>query len=153
MRFWRSKQNTAGFRWPSLTKTLFNKKKDKSSVEETKIFKKPTNSEHKCLYRLIVTSGKDIGREFMLVPTTMKIGRREDCYIRLSDKNISREHAILVYKPKDECYVLEDAHSTNGTYLNERRIRREVLNTGDQIRVGETSLKYTVTENDHKCVD
>jgi pSer/pThr/pTyr-binding forkhead associated (FHA) protein len=148
MWFGRSKQNTARFRWPSLAKTLFNIKNDNSTVgEETKIFKTPANNEQKYLHRLIVTSGKDKGREFLLVPTTMKIGRREDCYIRLSDKNISREHAILIYKPEEESYVLEDAHSTNGTYLNERRIRREVLTSGDQIRIGETSLKYTLAEN------
>ncbi|HEX2954483.1 MAG TPA: FHA domain-containing protein [Bacillota bacterium] len=122
------------------------------SVENgtTKVFRKinsPTPTRH---FHLIVISGSDRGRDFLLVPASLSIGRKEDAFIRLTDYKVSREHASLQYRSRDERFVLEDLGSTNGTFLNERRIRREMLRSGDLIKVGETTLQFVMVETPGK---
>lgn len=59
--------------------------------------------------------------------------------ISLSDQRASRKHASLeVYG--STCVLLKDLGSTNGTYLNGRRVNAAELSDGDEIRVGDTKL-------------
>lgn len=69
---------------------------------------------------------------------TVDIGRDSACEISIPvDKFISRRHArILVVEP--ECF-LEDMESTNGTFVNDERLKgRIVLNKKQVFRVGKT---------------
>lgn len=72
--------------------------------------------------------------------TTMGRGLQTD--IRLGDEGISRTHAII--EESNGQYVLRDAGSTNGTYANGARIEEHVLEEGDKIQIGATSvLRFT----------
>jgi hypothetical protein len=72
------------------------------------------------------------GREYR-VRDEMTIGRR-DCHVLLPDPEVSRKHAIL--RVVDSRLVLEDLGSTNGTWVNGRRVR------GPQpLAVGDTELR------------
>jgi len=63
----------------------------------------------------------------------------------LHDPLASRAHAEL--RRRDEGWLLYDRGSTNGTYLNGRRvIRPEFLCDGDEIRVGRTTLTFVDPE-------
>ena len=53
----------------------------------------------------------------------------------LADPGASRHHAEIVWV--DENWVLRDTGSTNGTYVNERRITEHVLRPGDVVKIGE----------------
>ncbi len=69
------------------------------------------------------------------------IGRSPDCDIVIDTKLASRAHAII-QKIRDD-YFLKDTNSTNGTYLNGRRIPPDKyvkLNPGDKITVGSVNL-------------
>ncbi len=69
------------------------------------------------------------------------IGRSTDCTIVIDDKLVSRQHAVI-QKIRD-AYFLRDDGSTNGTFLNDRRIPQDKyvkLNLGDKITVGGSSL-------------
>lgn len=71
----------------------------------------------------------------------MTIGRSSDCSIVIDNKLASRLHATI-QKIRD-AYFLKDEKSTNGTFLNGRRIPPEKyvkLNPGDKITVGATTL-------------
>ena len=59
----------------------------------------------------------------------------------------SRKHAeIGLYGPG--AYVLRDLASTNGTFLNDKRVmEKRPLNHWDLIRVGETALRITIVED------
>lgn len=73
-------------------------------------------------------------------PTT--IGRDEACRIRLADRSVSREHAIVGYDGMD-AYV-RDCGSTNGTFVNDIRVPNQPfrLHPGDRIRCGTHVFKY-----------
>ncbi len=61
------------------------------------------------------------------------IGRGEDCDVQLSSDRISRHHCEVLYK--NGHYEVHDLGSTNGTYLNGRRISTAVLENGSVINV------------------
>ncbi len=90
--------------------------------------------------RLRVTEGNARGTEIE-VEDEFLIGRQEEGAGTLGeDIEISRRHARIRRTPPHGC-VIEDLGSTNGTFVNERRITGpEPLSVGDRVRVGETTL-------------
>ncbi|SDB80535.1 FHA domain-containing protein [Raineyella antarctica] len=92
--------------------------------------------------RLIVTNGPQTGMaaEVDQAGTYVVIGRSPECAIVLEDDYISTRHARVVNG--DQGLYLEDMGSTNGTYVNGRRISAPTsVGTEDEIRVGRTILK------------
>jgi signal transduction histidine kinase len=87
---------------------------------------------------LTVIQGPDQGKRFDLNGETLLIGRDPACDVALRDPGISRHHARL--ELKGNRYALKDAGSANGTFVNGLRITESALQTGDQIRVGNTVL-------------
>ncbi len=91
---------------------------------------------------LVVLSGVAIGRMFKLEPGTYKVGRAAHMDIVLDDPGVSRVHARIRVDEEGGVF-LEDLESTNGTFVNDARIRRTRLHDGDKIRVGTvTILKF-----------
>jgi serine/threonine protein kinase len=64
------------------------------------------------------------------------VGRDRTCAIVLAHPAVSRRHARLTVVDGDKGPVLEDLQSANGTYVNNTRIDRVVLKTGDIVRFG-----------------
>jgi pSer/pThr/pTyr-binding forkhead associated (FHA) protein len=63
---------------------------------------------------------------------------REGCDILLADPEVSRRHAVL-RDPPGGAPCVEDLGSTNGTYVNDRRIDgSSSLQPGDTVRFGNT---------------
>lgn len=72
-----------------------------------------------------------------LTPQGMQLGRAT---LDPRDENISRRHAAIIYR--DGIYWLEDAGSTNGTFVNGQRIfSPHALRDGDRIQLGGTILQ------------
>jgi hypothetical protein len=68
------------------------------------------------------------------------IGRGEKCHLVLDDTYVSQVHARIF--AKDDTFMLEDLGSTNGTYLNRRRITGPTeLRKGDQVKIGKTVME------------
>jgi hypothetical protein len=68
------------------------------------------------------------------------IGRDEKCHVTLDDTYVSQVHARIF--AKDDAYMVEDLGSTNGTYLNRRRITQPTeVQRGDRIKIGMTVLE------------
>jgi diguanylate cyclase (GGDEF)-like protein len=98
---------------------------------------------------LIVLAGHDFGRQYFLTRGETYIGRDEDCAIRLSDARISRKHSKIVGDPGNASaphFKLFDLDTTNGTFLNDRKIKEAVLTEGDRIRIGFSVLKYSIRD-------
>ncbi len=87
---------------------------------------------------LIVRSGTQAGDRFALDSDVTRLGRHPDSEIMLDDITVSRRHASI--ERTDEGYVVSDAGSLNGTYVNQERIDRAVLHHGDELQVGKFRL-------------
>lgn len=71
----------------------------------------------------------------------VSLGRAADNTIPLGDPFCSSRHAVI--RPGEDGFVVEDAGSKNGTYLNGRRIEEpSELRTGDEIRVGGVRIVF-----------
>jgi len=71
---------------------------------------------------------------------SLDIGRAEACQVRLDDTYVSQHHARL--SARDGGVFVEDLGSTNGTFLNDRRVQTPVeVRPGDVVRVGKTVLE------------
>lgn len=71
---------------------------------------------------------------------TLQIGRASSCQIRPNDTYVSQMHAKI--SNRNGSWVVEDLGSTNGTYLNQRKVTVPTeLSPGDRIRIGKTSLE------------
>jgi pSer/pThr/pTyr-binding forkhead associated (FHA) protein len=90
---------------------------------------------------LIVRSGSQAGDAFALHDQLTRLGRHPDSEISLDDITVSRRHAEV--ERTDNGYVVRDAGSLNGTYLNAERIDDEVLlHQGDELQVGKFRLVF-----------
>ena len=69
------------------------------------------------------------------------IGRSPDNDIYIKSKFVSRHHAQLV--TDEEGCTIEDLNSTNGVFLEDVRVKRHKLSTGDVIQLGIHELVYT----------
>jgi len=87
---------------------------------------------------LIVRSGTQAGDRFTLSDGVTHLGRHPDSEIMLDDITVSRRHVEI--ERTDEGYVVSDAGSLNGTYLNQERVDRAVLHHGDELQIGKFRL-------------
>ncbi len=69
-----------------------------------------------------------------------RIGRGEESEIVLLDPSVSRVHAIV--EVTGGVAVVRDLGSTNGTFVNGRRVASESLHDGDELRLGKTRMKF-----------
>ena len=90
---------------------------------------------------LIVISGPGLGERRELGEEDTEIGRSETCRLCINSDQVSRRHANVLRIAGR--YVVTDLGSTNGTFVNETKVKTVELNDGDQIRIGRTVIKYT----------
>ncbi len=95
--------------------------------------------------RLVMHHNDAEETEYELTLATVIIGREPINDIMFANPEVSRRHARLTKRNQEQTYALEDLGSTNGTYVNGRRLDTAVLlKDGDIIDLGETiRLTYT----------
>ncbi len=70
----------------------------------------------------------------------LQIGRSDGCQIVIDDTYASSNHARIFNR--DGAWFIEDLGSTNGTYLNQRRLTAVAeLRAGDRVKIGKTTLE------------
>lgn len=70
----------------------------------------------------------------------LSLGRLENNLVRLTQRNISREHAILT--KIEDSFSFEDLKSSNGSFLNGEKIEEKVsLKNGDTLQIGDYVLQ------------
>jgi len=90
---------------------------------------------------LTITRGPGVGQVFELgKQAATSIGRAKANEVVVNDVSVSSEHCRI--RPEEGHFVLHDLKSTNGTFVNERRVTRHVLAEGDVVKIGETSLLF-----------
>lgn len=95
---------------------------------------------------LFVIRGNDQGSRFELQHDVVGLGRDSSNVVQLHDTEVSRQHAEV--RRNGGVFTLTDLDSSNGTYVNGRRIRRHVLASGDQVQVGGTLMLFTGPSED-----
>mgnify|MGYP001795767826 CR=1 FL=1 len=99
---------------------------------------------------LVFLSGELIAVPIPLEREEVIMGRALEADVRVNDTQVSRQHAkvtaVLNEEKNNTEYILTDLDSRNGTFLNGRRVRREVLDNGDKIAIGETSLRFELLD-------
>ncbi|MEX0701444.1 MAG: FHA domain-containing protein [Planctomycetales bacterium] len=97
---------------------------------------------------LKVVGGVQNGQTIRLKTGKFLIGREPDCQLRPKSELVSRHHCA--FTSDDYTLRIRDLGSTNGTFVNDERIRGQVLlQTGDRVRVGglefEVLLRHAAT--------
>lgn len=90
---------------------------------------------------LRAVSGPAAGRSWRLPLGDAKIGREASNLVYIEDAKASREHARIRFT--DGVYTITDTGSSNGTFVNERRVSGQMpLSDGDTVRIGDTTLAF-----------
>ena len=87
---------------------------------------------------LTVTHGREKGFSLTLSKPRIVIGR-QGADLALTDPEVSRHHCLV--EVRERFVNLKDLDSTNGTFLDEERVRAAVLQNGAEFRVGSTTIR------------
>ncbi|HEX3870077.1 MAG TPA: ATP-binding protein [Pirellulales bacterium] len=90
---------------------------------------------------LFVFRGNDQGVRFELPEGATTLGRDTTSAIQLHDHEVSRRHAVI-RRVAAMCTVTDQA-SSNGTFVNGRRVESHVMSSGDELQVGGTQMLFT----------
>jgi diguanylate cyclase (GGDEF)-like protein len=98
---------------------------------------------------LIIIGGNHVGKLYPLDKDELVAGRSPDCNIWIEDNAISRKH-FRITKTEGKC-MIEDLHSTNGTFVNNRRVQTAGLAAGDKIQIStDTIIQFDYFDENRK---
>ena len=99
---------------------------------------------------LVFLSGDLLAVPIPLEREEVILGRALEADVRINDARVSRRHARIntVFNRESETteYVLTDLNARNGTLLNNQKIKREILQHGDKITIGEHILRFEMLD-------
>jgi two-component system, NtrC family, sensor kinase len=90
---------------------------------------------------LFVIRGNDQGTRYELDEPVLKLGREPSNAVQIHDTEVSRHHAEI--RRTDAGYAIADLNSSNGTFVNGRRVQEHLLASGDQVQLGSTLMLFT----------
>jgi pSer/pThr/pTyr-binding forkhead associated (FHA) protein len=101
---------------------------------------------------IFVMTGDKKGDYYPLGRRTNVIGRDEALLIQILDDRVSRKHMRIGFDADTGRHYVADMHSRHGVFVNGNKITDEtVLNDGDYITIGGTSLLFTEKDfDDHE---
>lgn len=90
--------------------------------------------------KIIVSLDDSVVKVVHLIKDRVTLGRRPYNDVVVDSLSVSGEHAALQVIGGD--YFVEDLNSTNGTFVNQQKIKRQILKNGDKIEIGKYAIKY-----------
>jgi pSer/pThr/pTyr-binding forkhead associated (FHA) protein len=90
--------------------------------------------------KIIIKFNNDVVDHVDLRQGDMKIGRKPGCEIQIDNLSVSGEHANIFTVGEDS--FVQDLGSTNGTFINNKKISKHHLKNGDTVVIGKHSLIY-----------
>jgi pSer/pThr/pTyr-binding forkhead associated (FHA) protein len=100
--------------------------------------------------KLIVSIDGVVIKEVQLTKERTTLGRRPYNDVVIDHLAVSGEHAALTMSGAE--VQLEDLNSTNGTYVNSRAIRKQVLRHNDMLEIGKYKIKFLQEGQDGRAV-
>ena len=95
--------------------------------------------------KLVVSLDGVVIKEVQLTKDKTTLGRRPYNDIVIDNLAVSGEHAVLQMVGAD--VFIEDLNSTNGTYINGKAIKKQLLTHNDTVEIGKYKIKYLVDES------
>jgi len=95
-------------------------------------------TERRC--QLVVLSGPETGRVVDVARTPFVIGKGEECDLVLTEPTVSRTHFSI--DTEQGAFVIRDLTSTNGTWIDQFRIKEAWLRPGTVLRAGSAQLRF-----------
>lgn len=95
---------------------------------------------------LVIRGGEEEGSYFVLSKSVTSVGRAESADINFDDITVSRQHSEIMRN--DGKYVVRDAGSLNGTYVNQHRVDVTELRQGDELQIGKFRLVFLESAED-----
>lgn len=90
--------------------------------------------------KLLFLLDGNVIKEYALDKERMTIGRRASNDVHIDNLAISGEHAEVITAGEDA--FIQDLNSTNGTFVNKKQVKKQILKHGDTIGLGKYQLKY-----------
>jgi hypothetical protein len=90
--------------------------------------------------KLVVSLDGVVIKEVQLTKDKTTLGRRPYNDIVIDNLAVSGEHAVLQMVGAD--VFIEDLNSTNGTYINGKAIKKQLLSNNDTVEIGKYKIKY-----------
>lgn len=90
--------------------------------------------------KMIVSIDEVVIKEVQLTKDRTTFGRRPYNDVVIDNLAVSGEHAVVLMSGAD--VVVEDLNSTNGTYVNGRAVKKQLLQNGDTIELGKYKVRY-----------
>ena len=101
--------------------------------------------------RLQVLNGKRQGAVYDVARGSEHIiGHRQSASITIDDPWVSWDHARVFFNEDDRTCWIEDLGSTNGTYVNCVRVKREPLRHEDIVFLGKTHVIFLMPAEEHQ---
>jgi len=122
---------------PSAAGAPKGKSSEKKSMVEPDVVFTPRNA-----YLEMVADGS----RFPLVPPVITLGRAKDNHIVLDDSRVSRYHGRIEIEGDFERIIYRDLGSSNGSFLNGRKIVESELKETDKLFLGSTELVVKVEQ-------
>jgi len=94
--------------------------------------------------KLIVSLDGVVIKEVQLTKDKTTLGRRPYNDIVIDNLAVSGEHAVLQMAGSD--VFIEDLNSTNGTYINGKAVKKQLLQHNDTVEIGKYKIKYHAVE-------
>ncbi len=91
-----------------------------------------------------IYSGGRLLRTEQLSQSVIKIGKQASSHLRIDDEDVSRMHAVIEAGGVDEVFVI-DLGSSSGTFVNGQKVNKSKLRSGDEITLGQTSVRVTIS--------
>lgn len=68
------------------------------------------------------------------------------CILSFQNPGIDQQHAVIEYNNQEDCFVLQDLNTSQGTYVNDVRVQNAAvrLAPGDNVRFGFSGMSYTL---------
>ena len=90
--------------------------------------------------KMIVSIDGVVIKEVQLTKDRTSLGRRPYNDIVIDNLAVSGEHAVLQMSGQE--VYLEDLNSTNGTYVNGKAVKKQLLQSNDSVEIGKYTIKY-----------
>src|SRR5205085_12083152 len=94
--------------------------------------------------KLVVSLDNVVIKEFQITKERTTLGRRPYNDIVNDNLAVSGEHAVLTATHDD--VFIEDLNSTNGTYINGKAVKKQLLQNNDVVEIGKYRIKYLADE-------